>query len=73
LIRYWDNPRVLEKLSAAMGDAFNAGEGMEEGVEGEEGDAEQEEEIGVHAAASSGLHQCAGCHLTLCVCWCHCC
>lgn len=46
---------MLEKLSAAMGDAFNEEEGFDEGVEGQEAHAEgEEEEAGVHAAASSG-------------------
>ncbi len=65
--RHWDNPAVLEKLSAAMGDAFNPADlegglganGLEAGgaegalVEEEEG-GEDEGEPSVHSAASSG-------------------
>ena len=60
--RHWDNPKVLEKLSAAMGDAFSPSDlegGVENGVTagGETSVTEEEageEEPNVHAAASSG-------------------
>ena len=57
LFRYWDNPKVLEKLSGAMGDAFN-GDAAEAGVHGEDEGEEGEEEAvdnSVHGAASSGV------------------
>ena len=68
--RHWDNPAVLEKLSAAMGDAFNAdggdageeaGAGAPNGASlGPAGDGAEEEEEGdeeepsVHSAAAAG-------------------
>ncbi len=57
MCRYWDNPKVLEKLSGAMGDAFNP-DAAEAGVHGEEEGEEGEEEPAensVHGAASSGI------------------
>ena len=53
MMKYWDDPSVLEKLSKAMGSAFGAG--GPPGGEGE-GDAEDEEEgePTVHTAASAG-------------------
>ena len=56
LCRYWDNPKVLEKLSGAMGDAFNP-DAAEAGAPGEEEGEDGEEEPvdnSVHGAASSG-------------------
>ncbi len=58
MCRYWDNPKVLEKLSGAMGDAFNP-DAVEAGVHGEEEGEEGEEEPAdnsVHGAASSGTY-----------------
>ena len=65
MCRYWDDPAVLEKLSKAMGDAFDmealtgqmgaAAVGQHEEEEGEE---EDDDDDGVqddlHGAASSG-------------------
>ena len=70
--RHWDNPAVLEKLSAAMGDAFNAdgSEAIEEGAagahnggvkeEGAEDEEGEEEEPSVHSAAAAGAHSVPG-------------
>lgn len=56
MMKYWDNPKVLEKLSGAMGDAFNA-DAIEAGVHGEDEGEDGEDEPAdnsVHEAASSG-------------------
>lgn len=59
--RYWDDPQVLQKLSAAMGDAFNPEDAnAEAAAPGHQDGAEEEEEEGseelatVASAASSG-------------------
>ena len=60
--RYWDNPKVLEKLSGAMGDAFNA-DAAEAGVHGEDEGEDGEDEPAdnsVHEAASSGTVKALG-------------
>lgn len=54
--RYWTNPAVVEKISAAMGQPVAEGaqpEG-EEAVEGGEEEEEEDEEPNVHSAASTG-------------------
>ena len=54
--RYWTNPAVVEKISAAMGQPVAEGaqpEG-EEAVEGGEEEDEEDEEPNVHSAASTG-------------------
>lgn len=53
LCRYWSDPKVLTKLSAAMGDSFDPT--AMAAAQGEaEGPAEDEEELDVHGAASAG-------------------
>jgi hypothetical protein len=52
MMKYWNDPVVLEKLSKAMGPAFSA-EGAQ-GADGEEEGEEGEEELDVLGAASSG-------------------
>ncbi|BDA42477.1 probable Ankyrin-3 at C-terminar half [Coccomyxa sp. Obi] len=60
MMKYWDDPSVLQKLSAAMGDAFNPEDAAAEaGAPGEEAPAGEEEDDGeeianVAIAASSG-------------------
>ena len=54
--RYWTNPAVVEKISAAMGQPVAEGaqpEG-EEAIEGGEEEEEEDEEPNVHSAASTG-------------------
>lgn len=55
MMKYWNDPEVLSKISKAMGGAFELPEG--EGGEGEEEEEEGEEEEelpNVHSAASGG-------------------
>jgi hypothetical protein len=63
MMKYWDDPATLEKLSKAMGSAFGPGAlgggadaKAEDGEGGEEGEEEEEEEAEdtVHAHASNG-------------------
>ena len=54
--RYWTNPAVVEKISAAMGQPVAEGaqpEG-EEAIEGGEEEDEEDEEPNVLSAASTG-------------------
>lgn len=61
MMKYWNDPAVLQKLGGAMGDVFDfqamLGDGAE-GAEGEQAEGEQEEEeeeeANVHSAASDG-------------------
>ncbi|KAK9816616.1 hypothetical protein WJX72_002810 [[Myrmecia] bisecta] len=54
MMKYWNDPATLEKLSAAMGGAFEPGVlGGQEEVEGGEGEAAEAED-NVHSAASTG-------------------
>ena len=54
LCRYWSDPKVLGKLSAAMGDTFDptAMAAAHGAAQGEQED--DEEELDVHGAASAG-------------------
>ncbi|KAK9835220.1 hypothetical protein WJX81_006603 [Elliptochloris bilobata] len=65
MMKYWDDPAVLEKLSKAMGDAFDMeaitaqmGAGRlgqhDEEEEEEEGEEDPQDEDSLHGAASSG-------------------
>lgn len=55
--RYWSDPQVLSKLSAAMGDTFDpaALAAANGGGEGEEQEEEEEGDMDVHGAASAGM------------------
>ena len=58
MMKYWNDPAVLQKLGGAMGDVFDfealaGGAGGEEGEEGE-GEEGEEGEATLHTAASDG-------------------
>jgi len=54
MMKYWNDPNVLQKLGQAMGGAFDLPPGEEGAVpEGDE-EGEEEEEANLHAAASAG-------------------
>jgi hypothetical protein len=57
MMKYWNDPAVLQKLGGAMGDMFDFDALLPGGAEGaEEGEGEEEEEgePGLHSAATDG-------------------